>query len=137
MHTRTRRFGAALAALSVCAGLTGLALAHGQTAPTGDEQAALDRFCDDPGPCTIISGAADPTSGDGEATLVTPPEELADSGKPPSACPDATQAYRELGVQPDAYVGGCPDDPPATSAKAARRLRAGDRLALRALREAR
>jgi hypothetical protein len=121
-HTKAKRLGAASGAVALCAGLASIALAQGppQPAPSA-EQAALERFCDDPTPCTIINGGADPDATGDDATLVTPGDALADTGKPPSACPAADAAYTDVGLEPDAFIGGCPDRgelPPDSAAKA-------------------
>ena len=117
MHIKARRLGAALGALALCAALASFALAHSSPTTTASEQVALDRFCADPEPCVIINGAADPSAGEGEAELMTVGEALAEGGKRPSACPKADAAYSEAGVEPDAFVGPCPDAPAPSAAK--------------------
>ena len=129
-HTKAKRLGAGLGTLVLCAGLASLALAQDPPGRAPAEQAALDRFCGEPSPCTIINGAADPDSPGSEAALVTPGAVLAQSGKPPSACPAADAAYREIGIKPDAFVGPCPKGPPGGSAE---RFRASRTAAIAAL----
>ena len=133
MNHRRKRLALALGAGAVTTALAGLALAQAATEGTADqtasapasEQAALDRFCSEQGPCVIVNGNADPNAGDSVSSLVTPGEALAASGRPPSACPKADDAYEAIGVDADAFVGPCPKGPPPSGPGAARRFHRG------------
>lgn len=104
--------------------MAGLGLAGAAPAPSTAQEAAMDRFCSDAGPCVIVNGAADPSAGDDESRLITASQALAATGKPPSACPKADAAYSEIGIDADAFVGGCPDELPPSSDAAAKRTAA-------------
>ncbi len=126
---RIRHVALALAALTACAAAASLAIAD-EPAPesAGPEQAALERFCGDRDPCVVINGAANPDSGD-EAKLTTLGKALAASGKPADACPEARQAYEDVGIKADAFVGPCPEGP-KFSAEAEETARANTEAAL-------
>jgi hypothetical protein len=113
-NLRNGRLALAVSLGVLLGGLSGLAVAQEQTAEmTPAEDAALDRFCDEPGTCTVVSGYADPAASEDAAMLATAAEMLADGGKPPSACPDARDAYGDAGADVDAFVGPCPAQVPA------------------------
>jgi hypothetical protein len=80
----------------------------GQLVGLADEQAALEEFCGETRACTIVNGLADPRSSD-SVQVVRPGQALATDARPPSACPEAAQAYAAAGVTVDAFLGPCPD----------------------------
>jgi hypothetical protein len=125
MHYRRKGQALALGLGVVATGLAGLGLAGAATQQPTAQQAAMDRFCSDEGPCVVINGAADPDAVDDESHLSTAAQALAATGKPPSACPQADAAYSEVGIDADAFIGGCPEELPADSASAEEENTAG------------
>ena len=100
-----------IAVCAVCAVPATWAVAQEPSgAPTAEEQ-ALERFCADQHPCVIINGHAS-TDPNAEPKLVNPVAALAAGGRPPSACPEIAAEYRARGIDPDAFVGPCPEKPP-------------------------
>ena len=114
MNYRRRRLALALGVGVVATGLASLGLATAATEPS-PQQAALDRFCANQHPCVIVNGAADPGAGDDNPRLTTVGDALATSGKAPAACPEARAAYARVGIDADAFVGGCPKQLPSAS----------------------
>lgn len=116
MRYRRRRLALALGTGVIASGLAGLGLAGAATETAeSPEQAALDRFCAGQHPCVIVNGAADPDAGEDQSRLVTAGEALAATGKSPGACPEARAAYARIGIDADAFVGGCPKELPKAS----------------------
>ena len=118
MKHRRKRPAATLAAVTVVTAIASFGLAHAATDPAG--QPPGDELCAGQDPCVIINGAADPNAGEAESQLVSPAAALDASGRPPSACPKAEEAYEDVGVNPDAIIGPCPSQQELPSTEASR-----------------